>query len=283
MKKDYKNIYSNRLLSAGYPDLEKLAVEYKTAEGSHSGAAEESHVNINQLMRCLEKLVDISQGLRTVLVIGCGPIPWTIKTMLDRGYEVVGIEPVAMSAAAAREFLGDPSRICQAGAESLPFDSGSQRFVLMEGVLEHVDSPILSLSEAYRVLTPGGVLYVGTTNKLQFSITGRSWEYNVKFYNWLPDLVKECYIHQHLHYDPTLANYSVRPAVHWFTFAGLCKLGRQVGFAKFYSRIDLIDASSRSKSAIKRWIFDKAKYNPWLRAMALTQIEGIIFMVKRAE
>jgi ubiquinone/menaquinone biosynthesis C-methylase UbiE len=195
----------------------------------------------------------------------------------------VGIEPVAMSAAAAADFLGDPSRIYQASAESLPLDNGSQRLVLMESVLEHVDSPILSLSEAYRVLEPNGVLYVITTNKLQFSITGKNAESKAKFYNWFPDLVKECYVHKHLHFEPTLANYSVRPAVHWFTFAGLCNLGRQVGFAKFYSKIDLADGPGRSKSAIKRWLFEKAKYNPWLRALALTKVGGTIFMMKRPE
>ena len=41
----------------------------------------------------------------------------------------------------------------------------------------------------------------------------------------------------HLHYNPSLANFSLRPAVHWWTYADLCRAGREAGFAQFYTRI----------------------------------------------
>ena len=50
---------------------------------------------------------------------------------------------------------------------------------------------------------------------------------------------------QMLHYEPQLANYNARPAVHWFSFPDLCRLGREAGFAQFYSPLDLIDDRAR--------------------------------------
>ena len=90
-----------------------------------------------------------------------------------------------------------------------------------------------------RVLVPGGIVFVQTTNRLRISLTGANGEYNVRYYNWLPRLVKESYVFLHLHYRPSLANYTERPAVHWFSYTDLCALGREVGFAQFYSPLDL--------------------------------------------
>jgi hypothetical protein len=86
-----------------------------------------------------------------------------------------------------------------------------------------------------------------------------------------------------LHYDPKLANYSELPAVHWFSYASLCALGRQAGFQRFYSPLDLLQPSDPaiSKSRIKKWLVNKMKFNPWLRALALTQRGDTIIMLKK--
>lgn len=47
-------------------------------------------------------------------------------------------------------------------ATELPFDSGSFDTVLMLQTLEHVEEPLVALSEAYRVLRPNGLLVVTT-------------------------------------------------------------------------------------------------------------------------
>ena len=157
----------------------------------------------------------------------------------------------------------------------------------MESVLEHVDSVDHTLAEAYRVLRPGGVLHVTTTNRLQLSPTGQNGEYRVRFFNWLPAHVKESYVVRHLHYDPSLANYTPRPAVHWFTYPELCAHGRRAGFATFYSFLDLIDEERDASVAthrLKRWIIRNARNHPWFRALVVSQMAGNpIFMYKRAE
>jgi hypothetical protein len=63
----------------------------------------------------------------------------------------------------------------------------------------------------------------------------------------------------------------------------LCRLGREAGFAQFYSLLDLIDAGDPavSGSRLKRWVVEKLKFNPWIRALALTQRGDTIIMLKR--
>jgi ubiquinone/menaquinone biosynthesis C-methylase UbiE len=271
------DLYKKRYLCEGYPDIEKLGVEYyKNHQAIDSRVAE--------VIKCIKKLINISDGLNTVCVIGCGPNPSSIKELCKMGFDAVGIEPVPESAKAASQFLGDSKRIINTSAEKILLPDNSQRIVLLESVLEHVDSPLISLSEAYRVLAPGGILYIYTTNKYRISLTGRNDEFNIKFYNWFPNSVKESYVFKHLHYDPKLANYSPRPAVHWFSYSDLCKLGRYVGFSQFYSLVDLLDAESEtiSKSIVRKFFLNKAKYNPWFRAFALTQFGNSIFMLKRS-
>jgi ubiquinone/menaquinone biosynthesis C-methylase UbiE len=238
--------------------------------------------------RCADQLVE-SEELKNVLFLGCGPKPKSLEMLTQRGYEVVGVEPVPSFVRSAREYLGAPDRVLEGAAEEIPLASGSQDMVICESVLEHVESPTKSLDEIFRVLAPGGVACIITSNRHRVSLKGHNGEFNVRYYNWLPDVVKESFVFKHLHYDPSLANYTQRPAVHWYSYADLCKLGRQAGFYKFYSILDLLEkkdpliAKNRLRVLLldKLNLLDKLKYNPWLRALALTQSGGFVVMNKR--
>ncbi len=275
-------LYNDRLFSQGYPNLETLGVEYFKANQSNDA-------HLSWIMSCVSKLVDTSTMPKTVAVVGCGPQPHALRTLLSLGYDATGVEPVPGSMQAAREFMNDSERVYLGSAEVLPYANQSQSLVLLESVLEHVDSPLTSLAECYRVLAPGGVLYVYTTNRLRISLTGENGEFRTRFYNWFPGLVKESYVFKHLHFAPHLSNFSPRPAVHWFTFTDLCKLGRYVGFAQFYSHLDLADINDPSvkTNRMRRFLISKLHsrviQNPWLRALALTQFGNSIFMYKRLE
>lgn len=218
-----------------------------------------------------------------MLVVGCGPRPHLVRGLLDRGFEALGIEPVRSFVEAAQEFIG-PERIVEAPAEDLAIASNSQDLVLCQSVLEHVDSPERSLAEAFRVLRSGGALWVCTTNRHRFIPTGRNGEYNVRFYNWLPAVVKESFVFQHLHYDPTLANWSLRPAVHWFTYGELCRLGRGAGFHQFCSALDMLGPSDPALQTgrVRRLVRERVRFNPWMRALALTQRGETVVMLKRS-
>ncbi len=234
------------------------------------------------MLALLGRLIDLDR-VRTVAVVGCGPWPETVRLLAELGYTSTGVEPVPAYVDEARASLDGRGVVHLGSAEDLPVEDASQDIVFLESVLEHVDSPIKSMNEVYRVLAPGGVAVIVTTNRLAFSPSGACAEFNVRFYNWLPRLVKESYVFEQLHFRPELANYTPRPAVHWFTYDDLCALGRAAGFAHFYSHVDLVrpnDETMRAKPA-KRWLLTRVQRSPWLRALALTQIGGTVIMWKR--
>ncbi len=274
-----REMYSRRRLADGYPGLDRLAFDQFSEVLDKHG---DESPRMNSLLTRLNRLVDLDR-VRDIVVVGCGPQPQTIRFLKQRNYEVVGVEPVPLFVEAAREYVGCEDSVLQGAAEAMPLADGSQQIVFCDSVLEHVVSPSKSLDEMYRVLAPGGIALVTTTNKFRISLTGQNGEYRRRYFNWLPNLVKECFVFQHLHYDPRLANYSELPAVHWFSYSSLCAMGRQAGFAQFYSLLDLLDPNDPAiqKSKVKRWLVNRLKFNPWLRALALTQRGDTIIMLKK--
>ena len=125
----------------------------------------------------------------------------------------------------------------------------------------------------------------GSQRRLRYGINlkGKNGEYTLPFFNFLPSILKESYIHHQLHYNPKLANYTSRPAVHWFSYSDLCKLGRKAGFARFYSIIDLVSKkdSNIKKSKLRTFFIDKIQKSPLLRSLYLIQNGGMIIMYKR--
>jgi len=272
------DLYATRGLLDGHPDLaDNQNTKYIESQ------RERSVSKVPRVLSLLKRLGKAFDEPCPVAVVGCGAKPLGIQDLHQRGYDVIGVEPVQSLREDAEAFLEGAVPILSGTAECLPVDSCSQRIVLLESVIEHVDSVFLSLSECYRILSPGGILYLTTHNRHTFSVSGTNHEYRVPFYNWLPKIVKECYVHKHLHFDPRLANYSQRPAVNWFTYPELCELGRQVGFARFYHKLDLIDRSADSlkRSRMKRFVLERFQRNVWLRTLALNQLGISMIMVKR--
>lgn len=275
----YRDLYRGRRLSERYPELERqhvghhAAYEYLPAYQGMLGSIADS----------LGNLLDLTIGSRRMLVIGCGPQAHEVHFFAERGYDVTAVEPVAGSVELARASLGAKARVELGSAEALPCADGSHRVVVMVSVLEHVDSPARSLAEAFRVLEPGGVLFVYTTNRWRFSWRGYTGEYSVRFINWFPAFIREAYVFHQLHYRPEIANYNPRPAFHWFTYHELCMLGRSAGFGYFYSMLDLVNLDSPwvATSRLRRFLLERVRYSPWLRGLALTQAGASIFMVKR--
>jgi ubiquinone/menaquinone biosynthesis C-methylase UbiE len=225
-----RNLYAERKLSQAYPDLEQLVLRKFSATLE---AKPDETARFETLLTYLNRLVDLEKGSK-VLVVGCGPRPEAMKVLLERGLAVVGIEPAPLFVRSAHEYLGREGLVLEGAAESIPVPDNSQHLVICDSVLEHVVSPTKSLDEMRRVLSPGGIAYITTTNRQQLSLSGKNAEFNYWFFTLLPDLVKESIVFQHLHYDPRLANYAPLPAVHWFSFSQLCSLGRQAGFSQFY-------------------------------------------------
>jgi SAM-dependent methyltransferase len=280
---DAADPYEARPLAEGYPGLAELA---DTTFAAMHGEAEDAGPRMDRLLLRLRRLTPLPEGAH-IAVVGCGPAPQPVRILLDRGFRVTGIEPVGSFVERANAYLGGQPVVKVGAAESIPLADGSQDVVFLESVLEHVDSPELSLAEVLRVLRPGGFAYITTTNRHTIGYPDNG-EFAVALYGKLPRLVKESFVFVHLHYRPSLARYTQRPAVHWFSYADLCRLGRRVGFYQFYSTIDLrrpddvLATTSKVNRFVLRHGLKSIQRSPWLRAAALTQLGGEIIMLKRS-
>ena len=268
---------SGRRFIDGHPELAARAVQaFTTSQVSGEDRAAETR----RVLEYLGRVIPLPAQSR-LLVVGCGPRPRTCSELVSLGHVVTAIEPVPGFAAEAQHYLGTTAQVQQGSAERISVPDGSQDVVFCESILEHVESPRLSLSEIFRVLKVGGAVWITTTNRWDFTITGRNGEFTTPFYNWFPPVLKEAFVFHHLHYKPSLANYSLRPAVHWFTYSSLCRHGRDAGFSRFYSLIDVLrprDATVAS-SRLRRTVIRMVQKHPFLKAIALTQV-GHIIMVK---
>lgn len=271
------DLYNSRPLLDGHPDLSRAVEAFVETQEDGGERAELAR----WIIRYLSRLRPLAPGSE-ICVVGCGPKPRSCTALAEDGYSVTAIEPVPGFAAAATEYVGGAAQVMLGSAEQIPLPSESQDVVLCESILEHVDSPRLSLTEIFRTLRSGGMAWIVTTNRFRFSPKGTNYEYNVPFFNWFPPVVQEAFVYHHLHYKPSLANYSLRPAVHWFSYADLCKAGRDVGFNRFYSLVDLasLDDPRLRGRPWRQWVLRNVRTRPLLRALALTQVGGTIVMVK---
>jgi SAM-dependent methyltransferase len=275
-------LYSSRHMTELYPDLDRL---YDEAFNHTLTPAPPSDAELERMLVYLGRLIALGPSAPLV-VLGCGPQPHMLRYLISRGYKAVGVEPVRAFVRSAQTFLRSDESVVQGTAESIPLPDASVQLVYCNSVLEHVDSAAMSLREMARILRPGGVAWVVTTNRFRVSLRGDNSEYSVPFLNWFPAILRECFAFHHLHYAPWLANYTDRPAVHWFSYSELCQLGRDAGFAHFYAITDLLrpEDAPLARSRLRRWAVDSVQRSPWLRALALTvtALGGTTLMVKRA-
>jgi SAM-dependent methyltransferase len=80
------------------------------------------------------------------------------------------------------QFIVDRERMVLGDALRVPFASESLDFALLNHVYEHVPDPARLFEEAYRVMRPGGLVYVTAGNRLALLEP----HYRLPFLSWLP-------------------------------------------------------------------------------------------------
>lgn len=135
-------------------------------------------------------------------------------------------------------------QFCTGSATHLPWEDAKFDVCLMPELLEHVDDWQSCLSEACRVVRPGGVLYVSTTNRL----CPVQQEFNLPGYSWFPSSLKRRYEKLATTSRPELVNFATFPAVHWFTFYQLRRFAGELGLHGF-DRFDMVDSENKSAHA----------------------------------
>jgi SAM-dependent methyltransferase len=130
-------------------------------------------------------------------------------------------------------------------ATQLPWPDESIDVCIALELIEHVADWQACVREFVRVLRPGGVLYLTTTNRL----CPVQEEFNLPLYSWYPPFVKHHLERLATTTRPGLANFARYPAVNWFTYRQLHSYLAVRGFRSM-DRFDIIDL--RGKGLLAR-------------------------------
>jgi len=127
-----------------------------------------------------------------------------------------------------------------ADAAQLPWPDNSLDVCLVPELLEHVSRWEPCLDEFARVLKPGGMLYISTTNRL----CPQQQEFDLPFYSWYPTSLKKYYERLSVTTRPELVSHAKFPAIHWFTYFELKKELSNRGLDS-QDRFDVIDPTGK--------------------------------------
>ena len=186
-------------------------------------------------------LENVPGGAHDVLDLACGSGHQTLA-WVERGFRVTGLDFDRDLLVAGRRRIerassgGLAARWACADATRLPFRDGSFDLVFNNSLLEHVPAWRAVLAETARVLRPGGVFVMYTTNRtcpIQQEVN------HFPFYPWLPDPIQRRVLAWIMEHRRDLVNFTDFPAVNWFTFPGMSREFRESGLEPF-DRIDLL-------------------------------------------
>jgi len=142
--------------------IEAKSEEIYASEYFQSGDGKHAHDYDKRTRRRIQKsrqqIIDAMNYTRPgpLLDVGCS-LGYTLRAAQNLGLECVGTDIASYALEACRKQglkaeMGD--------LENMPFAEGSFRIVIMKHVLEHTSNPRGALKEAYRVLQPGGALFI---------------------------------------------------------------------------------------------------------------------------
>lgn len=127
----------------------------------------------NILEREYRHIPKLSGASSRLLDVGCGNV-YFLKKAQECGYEVVGLDtdPVVIA-------NGKMSGIEMVYGDLMAFEGEEDMFdiITMSHVIEHMATPSLALSACFRLLKPGGIIWIETPNIGSFghSIFKESW------------------------------------------------------------------------------------------------------------
>lgn len=200
--------------------------------------------------RVMELMLRVRRTLRLptenldVVDIGCNAGTQSFM-WAERGHTVHGLDingPLLEIARRRARDQGLTIDFREASATQLPWADASMDVCLMPELLEHIADWKPCLLEAARVLRPGGVLYLSTTNRL----CPQQMEFELPFYGWYPERLKRHYERLAVTTRPELVNHAKFPAVNWFTPYQLRREVAALGFDT-WDHFDWIDAASRGQ------------------------------------
>jgi 2-polyprenyl-3-methyl-5-hydroxy-6-metoxy-1,4-benzoquinol methylase len=219
--------------------------EYYAEESLSEATLERFESTRATVMRVLGMLDRQTTNLR-VADIGCGA-GTQCRIWARDGHTVFGCDVNEGLIELARhraqeEGLAATTSFQLASAESLPLGDCSVDVCLLPELLEHVVDWERCLDECSRIVRPGGLLFLSTTNKL----CPVQQEFDLPLYSWYPSAIKRHFEKLSTTTRPELVNHATYPAIHWFSFYTLRKELARRGFDRCLDRFDCIDTEARS-------------------------------------
>jgi SAM-dependent methyltransferase len=142
--------------------------------------------------------------------------------------------------------------------------------IIANFVFEHVQDWRQALRRVYDALKPDGVLVFQSTNK--FSVISGEFA-KMPFYGWLPNPIR--YRVRMLFHGRDIMKLGID--FNQFTYLGLRKAFREIGFRRMLDRVDLADRSS-IKSRFKREVLRVCDRSRFVRETALLFFEVTTFV-----
>lgn len=233
------------------------------AEASLSAVTRERFISVRE---CVLRIVHENSSAPRVLRvadIGCGAgaqcLVWA-----ELGHQLHGVDINRRLLELAKDrasHAGHAMDFQLGSATALPWPDASMDVCLLLELLEHIGPWENCLNECARILRPGGVLFLTTTNKL----CPMQQEFQLPFYSWYPAPLKRRCERLAVTARPHWVNFAKYPAVNWFSVYGLTSFLERLGF-DCRDRFDLIDAAKRS--VLEKKFLVAVRQSKILRCMA---------------
>lgn len=146
-----------------------------------------------------------------------------------------------------------------ASATDIPLQAGSMDVCLVPELLEHVVDWERCLDEFSRILKPGGILFLTTSNFL----CPIQKEFNLPLYSWYPAPLKRHFERVARTSKPAIANHAKYPAVNWFSFYSLRRALFRRGFARCFDRFDFLKL--KKNLGARKFVLDIVNTVPGLK------------------
>lgn len=167
----------------------KVELVKKTLINYESGSID-VYMNENYVSNRVQDIILYSQSKNWLpskdvnfLDIGCG-VGWSLVIANRNGFNAYGIEPNKL----ASKFGNDDLKVNVINSLFRPdiFKEKKFDFIMMDQVLEHVHDPLKMIVDAFRLLKPGGVFFLGVP-PLDWSrkLLSTSFQFNNKIMRYL--------------------------------------------------------------------------------------------------
>lgn len=240
---------SSSNVDTGQPEASMSALDHSSHEifydyYANASLSQEACQRFGSIRDMILRILRTNGAARILDVadIGCGAGTQSLM-WAELGHRVHALdvnEPLLELAKQRTAEIGCAIDFRLGSAAELPWDDGSMDVCLVPELLEHVTQWKACLNEFSRLLRPGGVLFLTTTNKL----CPIQQEFNLPFYSWYPAPLKRYCEHLATTTQPNLVNFAKYPAVNWFSFYSLRTVLAGLGF-RCMDRFDLIDLAKK--------------------------------------